>query len=128
MYLRGALRELKQGDMPVSEYLSKATFIRDELIAIDKAPDYDNFLFQIMSELRPEFENMKTSILSRKEHVPMAEVKSLLIAHEYMLKSSTVAPLLPTPDPPHLLGTLRRQSFCSGSPWQRLLGSFPASE
>ena len=100
--LKDQLKDLSQGDLSVSDYLTKAKSISDELAAIDKAPDYQEFLVQVLGNLHPDLHGMRTSILARphKDFPGFEEVRSLLISAESMHRRTVTTSVLPSPEPP----------------------------
>ncbi|GAA0148479.1 hypothetical protein LIER_36729 [Lithospermum erythrorhizon] len=103
MQLRSRLCELKQGDLSVSEYCNEALLIKDELAAIGKEPTCDDFLRQVLTNLKSDLSDMCMSILARREVPDFEEVIDLLLSAESMVVHahlpSPSAALL-SPDPP----------------------------
>ncbi|GAA0170916.1 hypothetical protein LIER_41050 [Lithospermum erythrorhizon] len=101
MQLRSRLCELKQGDLSISEYCNQALFIKDELAAIGK--ENDEFLCQVLTNLKSDLSEMRMSILARQEVPDFEEVIDFLVSAESMVVRSHLPSLsmtLLSPDPP----------------------------
>ncbi|GAA0183802.1 hypothetical protein LIER_31152 [Lithospermum erythrorhizon] len=107
MNLRVDLSATEQQNLSITAYFNKCQRIRDELSAINKSPTHEDYMRQVLTNLRPEFSEVRTNILPRVAQTFVADAKSQLMAHEYMLAKAlglhAPAPnpsTIPQPEPP----------------------------
>jgi hypothetical protein len=133
MQLHGSLQDLRQGDDSVTQFLQKAKALFDELAAVGRPISLNNFNLYVFRGLRGEFKDLVTSLVTRANPLPYADLLSHLLTHEFIHKSSHLsigsavihAPLLPTPNiPPSALLSHRQPSAQFGCNRGRSYGSW----
>ena len=105
MQLHGSLQDLRQGDDSVTQFLQKAKTLFDELAAAGRPISLTDFNLYVFRGLRGEFKDLVTSLITRADPLPYADLLSHLLTHEFVHKTSHLsmgpaashAPLLPTP-------------------------------
>jgi hypothetical protein len=108
MQLHGSLQNLRQGDESVTQFLQKAKALFDELAAVGRPISLEDFNLYVFHGLHGEFKDLVTSLVTKAEPLPYADLLSHLLTHEFIHKSSHLsmrsaaihAPLLPTPNIP----------------------------
>jgi hypothetical protein len=106
MQLHGSLQDLRQGDDSVTQFLQKAKTLFDELTAAGRSISLTDFNLYVFRGLRGEFKDLVTSLVTRADPLPYADLLSHLLTHEFIHKSSHLsmgsaaihASLLPTPN------------------------------
>ncbi|KAH0646624.1 hypothetical protein KY284_034508 [Solanum tuberosum] len=92
-----SLQNLKQDDLPVTQYLQKAKLISDELAAVGRPLCLADLNIYIFKGLRSDFKDLVTALSARPEPMTYSELHSLLLNHEFILghtlSSLTVSPL-----------------------------------
>ena len=133
MQLHGSLQDLRQGDDSVTQFLQKAKTLFDELAAAGRPITLTDFNLYIFRGLRGEFKDLVTSLITRADPLPYADLLSHLLTHEFIHKTSHLfmgsaaiqAPLLPTPNiPPSALLSYRQPSAQFGRNRGRSYGSW----
>jgi len=131
--LHGSLQDLRQGDDSVTQFLQKAKTLFDELAAAGRPISLTDFNPYVFRGLRGEFKDLVTSLVTRADPLPYADLLSHLLTHEFIHKSSHLsigsaaipAPLLPTPNiPPSALLSHRQPSAQFGCNRGRSYGSW----
>lgn len=88
-----SLQNLKQEDLPVTQYLQKAKLISDELAAVGRPLYLADLNIYIFKGLCSDFKDLVTTLSARPEPVTY----SLLLNHEFIngqtLSSLTISPL-----------------------------------
>jgi hypothetical protein len=133
MQLHGSLQDLRQGDDSVTQFLQKAKTLFDELAAAGRPISLTDFNLYVFHGLCGEFKDLVTSLVTRADPLPYADLLSHLLTHEFIHKSSHLsigsaaihAPLLPTPNiPPSALLSHRQPSAQFGRNRDRSYGSW----
>jgi hypothetical protein len=104
MQLHGSLQDFQQGDELVTQFLQKAKALFDELAAARRPISLADFNLYVFYSLHREFKDLVTSLVTKAEPLPYADLRSHLLTHEFIHKSSHFsmgsvaihAPLLPT--------------------------------
>jgi len=108
MQLHGSLQDLRQGDDSVTQFLQKAKTLFDELVAAGRSISLTDFNLYVFRGLRGEFKDLVTSLVTRADPLPYADLLSHLLTHEFIHKSfhfsmgsaAIHTPLLPTSNIP----------------------------
>jgi hypothetical protein len=133
MQLHGSLQDLRQGDDSVTQFLQKAKTLFDELVAAGRPISLTDFNLYVFRGLRGEFKDLVTSLVTRADPLPYADLLSHLLTHEFIHKSSHLsmgsaaihAPLLTTLNiPPSALFSHRQSSAQFGHNRSRSYGSW----
>ena len=109
MQLHGSFQDFRQGDESVTQFLQKAKALFDELAAARRPISLADFNLYVFHSLHREFKDLVTSLVTKAEPLPYADLRSHLLTHEFIHKSSHFsmgsaaihAPLLPTLNIPH---------------------------
>jgi hypothetical protein len=118
MQLHGSFQDLRQGDELVTHFMQKAKALFDELVIAGWPVSLENFNLYVFCGLRGEFKDLVTSLVTRVEPLPYADLFSHLLTHKFIHKSSHPsmgsaainAPLLPTSNTPPSALISQRQS------------------
>ncbi|KAH0672841.1 hypothetical protein KY290_025078 [Solanum tuberosum] len=98
-----SLQNLKQDDLPVTQYLQKAKLISDELAAVARPLCLADLNIYVFKGLHSDFKDLVTAVSTRPEPVAYSELHSLLHNHEFIyghtLSSLTISPLPHTDQP-----------------------------
>jgi hypothetical protein len=105
MQLHGSLQDLRQGDDSVTQFLQKAKTLFVELAVAGRPISLTDFNLYVFRGLCGEFKDLVTSLITRADPLPYADLLSHLLTHEFVHKTSHLsmgpaashAPLLPTP-------------------------------
>jgi len=133
MQLHGSLQDLRQGDDSVTQFLQKAKTLFDELVAAGRPISLTDFNLYVFRGLHGEFKDLVTSLVTRADPLPYADLLSHLRTHEFIHKSSHLsmgsaaihAPLLTTLNiPPSALFSHRQSSAQFGHNRSRSYGSW----
>ncbi|GAA0167911.1 transmembrane signal receptor [Lithospermum erythrorhizon] len=87
LQLQAALHELRQNDLTISEYMTKAKVLFTDMQAIGKHPSSDDFLVKVLFGLKPEFNEMVSSIVTKVGTLSFEEVHNLLLTQECLVNS-----------------------------------------
>jgi hypothetical protein len=117
MQLHSSLQDLRQGDESVTQFLQNTKALFDELAAVGQPISLADFNLYVFRGLRGEFKDLVTSLLTRANPLPYADLLSHLLTYEFIHKSSHLsmgsaaihAPLLPTLNIPPLALISHRQ-------------------
>ncbi|KAH0655706.1 hypothetical protein KY285_030588 [Solanum tuberosum] len=95
--LHMSLQNLKQDDLPVTQYFQKAKLIFDELAAVGRPLCLADLNIYIFKGLRSDSKDLVTALSARPEPMTYSELHSLLLNHEFIhghtLSSLTISPL-----------------------------------
>lgn len=82
------LRIKMNGDESSSAYLNRAQEYSDALANIGEGMKEKDVVLLVVSGLREEYNNLKTTILARQSPTPFADLHGLLADHDFMIKQS----------------------------------------
>ncbi|GAA0177756.1 hypothetical protein LIER_44023 [Lithospermum erythrorhizon] len=88
MNLRADLRATEQQNLSITSYFNKCQRIQDELVSINKSSTHEDYMCQVLTNVRVESSEVRTNILPRVAQTSIADAKSQRVAHEYMLAKS----------------------------------------
>jgi len=119
MQLHGSLQDLRQVDESVTQFMQKAKALFDELAVVGRPVSLEDFNLYVFRGLQGEFKDLVTSLVTKAEPLPYADLHSHLLTHEFIHKSSHPslgstainAPLLPTPNTPPSAFVSQRHTF-----------------
>ena len=83
---RSELRNTKKNDKTISEYLLRIKVLIDSLLSVGDPVSVQEHIDVILDGLPEEYDSFITSITSRLEPYTVAELESLLLAHESRLE------------------------------------------
>jgi hypothetical protein len=115
----GSLQDLRRGDESITQFIQKAKALFDELVAAGWPVSLEDFNLYVFRGLRGEFKDLVTSLVTKAEPLPYADLHSHLLTHEFIHTSSHQsmgsaaihAPLLPTPNTPPFAFIAQHQTF-----------------
>jgi hypothetical protein len=119
MQLHGFLQNLRQGDESVTQFIQKAKALFDELVVVGRPVSLKDFNLYVFRGFRGEFKDLITSIVTKDEPLPYADLPSHLLKNEFIHKLSHLsmgsaainASLLSTPNTPPSAFVSQHQSF-----------------
>jgi len=134
MQLHGSLQDLRQVDELVTQFMQKAKALFDELAVVGQPVSLEDFNLYVFRGLQGEFKELVTSLVTKAEPLPYADLHSHLLTHKFIHKSSHLsmgsaainAPLLPTPNTPpsafvsqcHTFGNFGHNRGCFHRGWR----------
>jgi len=98
----------EKGDKSVTQFMQKAKALFDELAAGGRPVSLEDFNLYVFRNLRGEFKDLVTSIVTKAEPFSYADLHSHLLTNKFLHKTSLSfmgsavinTPLLPTPNTP----------------------------
>jgi len=113
MQLHGSLQDLRHCDESVTQFIQKAKALFNELAAAGRPVSLEDFNLYMFRDLRGEFKDLVTSLITKAEPLSYADLHSYLLTHEFVHKSSATihAPLLPTSSTPSFALVTQCQTF-----------------
>jgi hypothetical protein len=119
MQLHGSLQDLRQVDESITQFMQKTKALFDELTVVGRFVSLEDFNLYVFRGLQGEYKDLVTSLVTKAEPLPYADLHSHLLTHEFIHKSSHPsmgsaainAPLLLTLNTPPSAFVSQRHTF-----------------